>query len=96
MYRLIVESLLGLHLEVDKLRITPCLPPDWTDFRIHYRYRQTFYHIAIHNQGAEFSDCCLTLDGVELTTDFIQLVDDGRDHDVEVGMLARELATEPK
>ena len=28
MYRLIVESLLGLRLEVDKLRFTPCLPAD--------------------------------------------------------------------
>ena len=29
MYRLITESLLGLRLEVDKLRFAPCLPPDW-------------------------------------------------------------------
>ena len=29
MYRLIVESLLGLRLEVDKLRFAPCLPADW-------------------------------------------------------------------
>ena len=28
MYRLIIESLLGLRLQVDKLRFTPCLPPD--------------------------------------------------------------------
>ncbi|HEX5102885.1 MAG TPA: cyclic beta 1-2 glucan synthetase, partial [Pirellulaceae bacterium] len=41
MYRLIVESLLGLHLQVDKLRFAPCLPDDWTEFKIHYRYRET-------------------------------------------------------
>ena len=29
MYRLITESLLGLHLEVDKLRFAPCLPANW-------------------------------------------------------------------
>ena len=29
MYRLIVESLLGLRLEVDRLRFAPCLPADW-------------------------------------------------------------------
>jgi cellobiose phosphorylase len=32
MYRLIVESLLGLSLEADKLRITPCLPADGESF----------------------------------------------------------------
>ena len=28
MYRLIVESLLGLHIEGDKPRIAPCLPAE--------------------------------------------------------------------
>ncbi|RPJ59636.1 MAG: hypothetical protein EHM23_13430, partial [Acidobacteria bacterium] len=47
MYRLIVESLLGLRLEVDKLRFAPCLPADWKQFKLHYRYRETVYHIAV-------------------------------------------------
>ena len=47
MYRLIVESLLGLRLEVDKLRVAPCLPADWKEFTFHYRYRETLYHISI-------------------------------------------------
>ena len=29
MYRLIVESLLGLRLQGDRLRVEPCLPADW-------------------------------------------------------------------
>ena len=33
-YRLIVESLLGLSLETDKLYINPCLPSDWVSFKI--------------------------------------------------------------
>src|SRR5450432_3441428 len=50
MYRLITESLLGLHLEVDalgtaRLRLAPCLPKEWSGFKIHYRYRETLYHI---------------------------------------------------
>jgi len=31
-----VASLLGLRLEVDKLRFAPCLPADWQEFKIHY------------------------------------------------------------
>ena len=34
MYRLLVESLLGLRLEGDKLRIAPCLPVAWTTFKM--------------------------------------------------------------
>ncbi len=44
MYRLIVESLLGLRLEVDKLRLAPCLPATGK-LQVHYRYRETVYHI---------------------------------------------------
>ena len=47
MYRLIVESLLGVTLESDCLRFTPCLPADWTAFTMRYRYRETVYDIAI-------------------------------------------------
>jgi len=52
MYRLIVESLLGLMLEKDKLRFTPCLPSDWKSFKVHYRYSETVYHIAVLQRNA--------------------------------------------
>ena len=77
-----MESLLGIHLEVDKLHLSPCLPAAWRDFRIHYRYRNTFYHITIRTAGDTVHR--LTLDGSALSDDFIPLVDDGRDHTVEV------------
>jgi len=86
MYRLIVESLLGLHLEVDKLRFRPCLPVEWTHFKIHYRYRSTFYHITIQNSGVQAIVSRLTLDGAELPDNFITLIDDGRDHQIELEM----------
>jgi cellobiose phosphorylase len=91
MYRLIVESLLGLHLEADKLRITPTLPAAWTRFQIHYRYRETFYHITIQNHGADAVVSRMSLDGDELSDDFVTLVDDGRDHKVEVEMWPNEV-----
>jgi cellobiose phosphorylase len=47
MYRLVVETLLGLHLEVDKMRLAPLMPKDWESYKIHYRYRETFYHITV-------------------------------------------------
>jgi cellobiose phosphorylase len=91
MYRLIVESLLGLRLEADKLRFAPNLPAHWTQFQIHYRYRETFYHITIHNGGAGASVGRIVLDGAELGDNFITLVDDGHDHQVEVEMWVGQL-----
>ena len=47
MYQLAVETLLGLRLEVDRLRLAPLVPKDWKSYKIHYRYRETMYHITI-------------------------------------------------
>ena len=64
MYRLIVESLLGLRLDVDRLRFTPCLPDDWKSFRLHYRYRETFYHITVTRAGPGSEVVSVTVDGL--------------------------------
>jgi cellobiose phosphorylase len=88
MYRLIVESLLGLRLEADKLRFTPCLPADWKAFKVHYRYRETVYHIAVLQTRAGNGEPRVTVDGVERPDNMIPLVDDRQDHSVEVRMAA--------
>ncbi|HEX5103792.1 MAG TPA: glucoamylase family protein [Pirellulaceae bacterium] len=95
MYRLIVESLLGLHLEVDKLRFAPCLPAQWTEFKIHYRYRETFYHITIRNDAAGGTVGRLVLDGAELSDDFVTLIDDRQDHELEVELRPDDISTQP-
>ena len=51
MYRLAVETLVGLHLEVDRLRLAPRVPAEWESYKIHYRYRETFYHITVTRVG---------------------------------------------
>jgi cellobiose phosphorylase len=84
MYRLIVESLLGLRLEVDKLLFAPCLPVDWAGFRVHYRYRETIYHIAVVQSGGREEGTVVTVDGVEQQDTVVRLVDDRQEHWVEV------------
>jgi cellobiose phosphorylase len=84
MYRLITESLLGLHLEVDRLRFTPCLPADWPAFKIHYRYRETFYHITIKIAGDRSTVMRVSVDGNEQPDLSVPLVDDRHDHNVDV------------
>ena len=84
MYRLVVESILGLRLEVDKLRFAPCLPADWEAFKVHYRYRETVYHISVRQTRAGNAEMSVTVDGVEQLDKAIPLVDDRRDHSVEV------------
>ena len=80
-YRLIVESLLGLRLEVDKLHFTPCLPANWKEFTVHYRYRETVYHITILQVDGDPS---VTVDGLPHDENVIPLIDDRQGHTAEV------------
>ena len=82
MYRLIVESLLGLTLTVDRLSFAPLLPADWEGFTVHYRYRETVYHIAVLRTPAEPGGCDRRRRPA--TDKTIPLVDDHQEHSVEV------------
>ena len=95
MYRLSVETLLGLQLEVDQLRITPCIPAQWEKYKIHYRYRETVYHITVKHGSAKPDHLIrVMLDGAEVNgagvdvagrpQGMIPLVDDRQEHYVVV------------
>jgi cellobiose phosphorylase len=86
LYRLIVESLLGLRLDIDKLHIAPCLPAKWQGFTVHYRHRETVYHIKAVRTVAAPGSVTVTVDGVQQESPAIPLADDRRDHNVEVGI----------
>ena len=71
MYRLIIESVLGIKQEGDKLFIKPCMPPEWTSYKIHYRFGSTTYHITVtQNSGEEVK---LSVNGAEQVNGVVAL-----------------------
>ncbi len=88
LYQLLVGDLLGIHLHTDVLTFTPLFPEDWSEFKITYRFWNTFYHIQIKKVG---DDTSITrhvwVDGEEQPDGKIHLVDDGQERQayVEVG-----------
>jgi cyclic beta-1,2-glucan synthetase len=94
MFRVAVESILGVRLERGRqLRIDPRIAADWPECRVQYRLddRQTVYDIRIRNsQGRERGVTAATLDGEAVTVGpagaIVTLVRDGRRHDVLIDM----------
>ena len=84
MYRLILESLLGLRLSADRLSFKPLLPADWEGFTVHYRYRETVYHIAVLRSPDGHGTTGVIVDGTPQQDAAITLVDDHQDHAVEL------------
>ncbi len=79
MYRLIIESLLGLSLEVDKLHLKPVIPAGWDQFTVRYRYRESMYAITVRQVGPVAG---LSVDGVVQAGQVLALHDDGNEHEV--------------
>jgi len=90
MYRLVVESLLGLSLTADRLHIAPCLPDGWQEFKLHYRYRETMYHITVRQAFA--AGMTVSVDGVVQAEAYISLANDRLEHRVEVTLQKRTTA----
>ena len=85
MYRLLTETLLGVHLEGHHLRIAPRFPVTWTSYKVHYRYRQTVYHITITRATEDsLGDIAIILDGHSLPGETLPLLDDRIEHFVEI------------
>ena len=95
MYRLVVESLLGLELEAGRLRFTPCMPPEWKEFSLRYRYRETSYHIVVRRTEMDGDErthaASITVDGIVQVDDFVLLADDRQEHQVVVRVPSRYL-----
>ena len=92
MYRLLVESLLGLERRGSTLHVTPHLPGSWGHATIHYRYLDTTYRITVRQVGGEAAEgpvTSVTLDGVATPEPVIELVNDRLEHvmAIEIGGL---------
>ena len=85
LYRLMLESLLGITRQGDQLHIKPCLPKDWPGYAVDYRFGNTVYRIEVIQR--DVGENKIQLDGVALEGEGIPLVDDGRERRVEVSVL---------
>jgi cellobiose phosphorylase len=95
MYRSILESLLGVELAVDKLRLSPCLPADWKEFKLHYRYRETAYAITVSQTQTVDRELTVWVDGHLQRDDVIPLVNDRLPHSAHVLVRLREAVFDP-
>ncbi|TVR02610.1 MAG: cyclic beta 1-2 glucan synthetase [Deltaproteobacteria bacterium] len=84
LYRLMHEVIFGIRREANTLRFSPRVPTAWTHFTLHYRYKESLYVIEFRQVATHEGPGTLTLDGHPQAEGKLILVDDGREHAVEV------------
>jgi beta-galactosidase len=83
MYRLIVESLLGLTVQSGLLSVHPCIPKDWKSYRLEYRFHETSYAVTVSHIAAGETPGS-TVDGVAVPGTAIRLINDQGMHVVAI------------
>jgi len=83
-YRLLHEVVFGIERQADTLRFCPHVPSAWTQFKLHYRYHETFYHVGFTQSPEHQGPARLTLDGVSLEEPILKLINDKHEHTVKV------------
>ena len=54
-YKAGVEYILGLKIENGYMTIEPCIPKDWKEYQIQYKWKDSIYHINIKNPNGKNS-----------------------------------------
>ncbi|MGE0556431.1 MAG: glycosyl transferase family 36, partial [Gemmatimonadales bacterium] len=85
MYRVGLESILGLTKRGDSLAFKPAVPAHWPEFSLVYRHGRSSYSIVVRHPARVTPDSAeVVLDGRRLAGSSIPLVDDGGRHEVVV------------
>lgn len=76
-YKAGVEYILGLKIKNGVMSILPCIPKDWKEYNLKYKWKNSFYNIVVKNPNGKCSGVeKVFLDGVEVDN-CIRLHDDG-------------------
>ncbi len=66
-YKAGIEYILGLKIENGYLSIEPCIPKDWKEYQIQYKWKDSIYHINVKNpNGKNRGVTKVILDGNEV------------------------------
>jgi cyclic beta-1,2-glucan synthetase len=87
MYRLAIESILGLRRRGRTFTVQPCIPAAWSGFTLRWRHGRSVYEIVVENPGRRNRGVAeVLLDGVRVEPKAIPLTDDGDVHRVRIVM----------
>lgn len=82
-----LENILGFNIEQGVLKINPCIPKEWKEYSIRYRFKNSIYNIKVKNpNGKNTGVDKIFLNGEDVENKEIRLMDNGKVNEVEVVM----------
>ena len=83
-YKAGIEYILGLRIKGSKLKIKPCIPKEWQEYQIRYKYKSSIYDITVKNpEKKEYSEIKeYIIDGEKIEEKYVKFIDDGKRHEI--------------
>jgi cyclic beta-1,2-glucan synthetase len=84
-YRVILESILGMERRGNRMLVNACIPPDWALYEVIFRFRTAVYRIKVENPTrAQSGVSALWLDNTLMREPSFLIQDDGQTHQVRI------------
>jgi cyclic beta-1,2-glucan synthetase len=86
-YRAVLEYILGFQKNGDTLVMDPCIPKEWKEYTLNYKYLSSSYHLQVINpSNISKGVLSVSIDGIIHEGNRIALKDDGQHHHIVVTM----------
>jgi cyclic beta-1,2-glucan synthetase len=94
MYRILIESVLGITVRDKTLSFSPCIPKTWRSFEVTVNHRGSRLHVLVENpHGLCRGRCTVAVDGI--VTGDGRVPFDGKNHEVHVLLGAEDPSPVP-
>lgn len=80
-----IEYILGLKIEKGKIKIQPCIPSNWKEYSICYKYEETIYNIKVKNPNSKNTGITKIFVNGKNEKEIL-LKNDGQIYDIEIIM----------
>ena len=86
-YKAGIEYILGLKIQNNELMLNPCIPKEWDEYTMRYKYGRSIYNIKVKNpNGKNTGVTSFKVNGEEVEEKSIKLAQDGKIYEIEVEM----------
>jgi len=79
-----IEYILGLKIQDQKLSLNPCIPKEWEEYFIHYKFGESIYNIKVKNINKTNTVQKMSLNNQEREEKEVKLIDNGKINEIEI------------
>lgn len=73
-----------MKIQNNRIYFTPCVPDEWEEYAIQYKFKTSIYNIKIKNKNKTNQVQELKINGLKEDTKMIKLMDNNQIYNVEI------------